>query len=313
MTSVALSSIAPDLIRVADGGEGIVYRIRTRPTIVYKEYKEAQRPTLNVAALQDLIDLADQLPPGDRVRLLSRTVWPKSTVVQGARVIGFVMDAIGPGYYRRYGLRANPKEVLCDWNQLIYQSDSVPEHMLSEVPRPSTAEAVELLQDLAQTVELLHRNGIVVGDMSGKNLVWSIRPSSVLLIDCDSFRRAGSRGVCAHKESPGWIDPTLHGQPTGKDSDVYKMGIAAYRCLWRDSTTTVTSQLVASRRSQHVPAALVSLIAASVGDSGRPSAADWVTTLGSLYKYGGRPTLGATSTAHSAPVRPPRVRLQFKH
>lgn len=310
MAAIARSSIASELVRVADGGEGIVYRIGSRPTQVYKEYKEAQRPTMNVAALQDLIDFKDQLPTPDQARLLSRTVWPKEIVAHGAQPFGFVMDAIDPRFYRKYGLRANPKDVLCDWNQLIYQAGTAPSHMISEIPRVSAPEAVQLLSDLAQTVDLLHRHDIVVGDMSAKNLVWSVNPLVVLLIDCDSFRRSGKLGVCAHKESPGWVDPTLQGRPTSKDSDIYKLGVAAYRSLWHDASSAVTSQFVKDRPAHNVPAVLLSLIAASVAETGRPSSTDWVTTLQNLYKYGGRPTIGARPVPPVAPPRQ-RIRLQF--
>lgn len=299
MQAVDYEQLGGDLEKLAAGGEGIVYRIPSRPHLVFKEYKEAQRPTLDVPALARLVGSLDTMGPADRSRIATRTAWPRHLVVKQGQVLGFLMPAIEPDFYRNYGLRSNPKRVLCDWNQLIYQNTGpLPSHMVSDIPTPAVGERLSLLRDLATTVQVLHSHDIVVGDMSGKNLLWRLQPATVFFIDCDSFRPSGERGACTHKESPGWVDPALGGGPTTKDSDIYKLGVAAYRSLWADPSGSVSSQGVLARASASVPAEFRDLVASSVASSGRPTAADWKRYFDDVDRFGGRPKVTA---GHSAP------------
>ena len=312
MSVISYATIAQQLERLSEGGEGIVFRIRNQPKIVYKEYKSAQIPFLNIRALEELMDSASSWDSSDISRLTSRTVWPQTLVDHGSDKRGFLMPAIETSFYRSYGLRSNPKQVLCDWNQLTYQGDPLPTHMISEVPRPSVNERIQLIKDLAETVHLLHQHDIIVGDMSGKNLIWSTQPNRVIIIDCDSFRIDGRKGVCTHKESPGWIDPVLQGRETCKESDIYKLGVAAYRSLWNDPNTQVTSPVVTARKPVGVPDALISLVAASVGTSSRPDAKTWVDTFEKLYRFNGRPAIATTGTPAAGISRPTRPLLKLQ-
>lgn len=309
MSVIPFATIAQHLERLSEGGEGIVYRLLNQPNLVYKEYKANQLPHLNIQALEELMAIIGTWEPSHQSRLLTRTVWPQSLVAHGAEKRGFLMPAIEEDFYRRYGLRSNPKRVLCDWNQLSYQDAPMPAHMISEVPRPSLEQKIMLLKDLVATIDLLHQHNIIVGDMSGKNLIWSIQPNRVIIIDCDSFRINGRKGVCVHKESPGWIDPTLQGRPTCKESDIYKLGVAAFRSLWNDPSSVVTPEVVNRLRPNDIPSDLISLISASVGTSNRPTSADWARRLDQLFKFNGRPVVAVTGTPVSGISRPTRPQI----
>jgi len=312
MSVIPFTSISQNVERLSEGGEGIVFRLRNQPTLVYKEYKANQLPHLNIQALEELMNVVSTWEKSHQIRLLSRTVWPQTLVAHGQEKRGFLMPAIEDAFYRRYGLRTNPKRVLCDWNQLSYQDVPLPAHMISEVPRPSVEEKMMLIEDLSTTVNLLHQHDIIVGDMSGKNLIWTTQPNRVVIIDCDSFRIDGRKGVCIHKESPGWIDPTLQGRETTKESDIYKLGVAAFRSLWNDPSSIVTPQLVDQTRNSSIPAALISLISASVGATNRPTSHDWVRTLSEILRYRGRPVVTATQTTGSSQTRPQRPTIWIK-
>jgi len=274
--SVDVRSIEGDLRQLAAGGEGIVYRIISEPRAVYKEYKQRSLADINVDALERLIEFPFRLAADDRAWLLSRTAWPRGTVTRDGRVVGIVMPAIPDHYYAQYGLKANPKQVLCDWNHLSFQSQPLAPHMMSTVPLPGIVERLELVRDLALTVDLLHRHDVIVGDMSGKNLIWSADPPHVRIIDCGSFRFERQPNVSAHKESPGWIDPHLRGAPTSRSSDVFKLAVAAYRILWERPSSVVTPESVQEPTSHELPLEFPALVAASLGSGSRPSAADWI-------------------------------------
>ena len=168
-----------------------------------------------------------------------------------------------------------------------------------------------LIKDLAITVDLLHQHDIIIGDMSGKNLIWTTQPNRVIIIDCDSFRIDGRKGVCIHKESPGWIDPTLQGSQTCKESDIYKLGVAAFRSLWNDPSSVVTPDVVNRSRPSNIPGDLISLISASVGTTNRPTSNDWVRRLNQLFKFNGRPVVAASGTPVDGISRPTRPRIQI--
>jgi hypothetical protein len=303
--AVRLEDIQPHLTKIAAGGEGVVHEVRTMPHVVFKQFKSSLPEPPDFRVLAELVEFPSKLKPADRDRLLSRTTWPTTLVTSGSsRITGYLMRALPTDLYRRYGLRANPQNVLCDWNQISYSGEILPPHMVSEIPALSTEQILIILADLVATVGILHRNGCAVGDMSGKNLVWSASPLSTMLIDCDSFR-IGGRGVCVPKESPGWIDSALAGGPTTMESDIFKIGVAAFRALWRVTTgQTVTADDVRVRRgagSGDIPPHVSELIEASIVPSGRVTIEDWIER---CRMNPPRPILRPTVGARSGSVTP---------
>lgn len=283
------------LEELASGNEGTVYGMSNEPSSVYKEYKVTVRPTLDALALERLVELPNAMPPTDRQRVHARSLWPRTLVMDGAATSGFIMDRIDKRFYRRYGLASNPRNVLCEWNQLVYQGEVLPSSMVSDIPRLDVPETIRLISDLARTLETLHRHQVIVGDMSGRNLVWS--PGEVLVIDCDGFRIDGHRGATEPKQSPGWRDETVGDGLTTRESDIYKLAIAAYRALWQEPRAEPDPALLRQDNPRKVPIDVVSLIAESLAPSGRPSAGDWVAGLDAVYRYHGRPVLTSTASA----------------
>jgi hypothetical protein len=309
MNGLQLADIRPQLSKLAAGGEGVVYSITGLPDRVFKQYKSNLNEPPDYSVLARLVELPQALKPSDKLLLLSRTTWPTHLVIDSGRPCGFLMPALSANHYRRYGLRANPHNVLCDWNQITYSGQVLPTHMVTEIPNLATEQVIALLGDLARTVSVMHQHNIVVGDMSGKNLIWSPQQMTTTLIDCDSFRVEG-QGVCVAKESPGWIDPALAGRPTDKSSDVYKMGVAAYRSLWRapEGQSISPDDVRARASTRTVPPHIVELVSSSLSTNGRPAIEDWVAN---CTMSPPRPTVSVASTtrvAGAAPTPPLRER-----
>jgi hypothetical protein len=294
MKSIDKAQIAPHLNELASGGEGVVFLIANRPGDVYKEYKQVVRGQLNIAALRNLVAMPDQMTPSDRQRLMERTAWPHTLVNTGAMTHGFLMEKVSPRFMRRYGLRTHQKSVLCEWTYLVYQKQELPANMASDIPILSFGQKIELLKDFAATMEIMHRYGIVVGDISGRNLLWTSNPESIFIIDCDSFRVDGQPGTTESKESPHFMDPHKpKDQPTDKSTDIYKLAIAAYRAIWHDAQGEPTPESVRQNLPNEVPGGLADLIARSIGPGPRPTAADWKSGLDNLFKFGGRKVIKA--------------------
>lgn len=298
MKSIDKAQIAPHLNELASGGEGVVFLIANRPGDVYKEYKQVVRSQLNIAALRNLVAMPDQMAPSDRKRLMERTAWPHTLVNTGAMTHGFLMEKVSPRFMRRYGLKAHQKSVLCEWTYLVYQQQKLPENMASDIPILSFEQKIDLLKDFAATMEIMHRYGIVVGDISGRNLLWTpetpSKPASIFIIDCDSFRVDGQPGTTESKESPHFMDPHKpKDQPTDKSTDIYKLAIAAYRAIWHDAQGEPKPESVRQNLPNEVPKGLADLIARSIVPGLRPTAADWTSGLDDLFKFGGRKVIKA--------------------
>ena len=269
------------LQQIDKGGEGRIFEFINDPATIYKEFLFSSQHPPNLTALKQLTAVPGSCTDQDRSYIESRAVWPKTLVIDRGRLRGYLMQRVPSQFFRQHGIRNKQKDVLCDWNYLSmrdrYQNNP---RLASDIPKPSKAQISELVIDLAKFVKVLHSHNVIVGDMSGQNLIWTDQPSwYVMLIDCDSFRVRGSTGVNYPKETPDWEDPAVQQGRTNQQSDIYKLGIAAYRAVWAATTQLPPSDLANRPPPQGVPAALPSLIARSTGVRDRPSAAEWVQGL----------------------------------
>lgn len=317
-TPIEYRTFNGQLDELGRGGEGVVFSVPSLGGRVYKEFLSAAYTTPDHSALDRLIELQSQWTPEERVWLLQRTVWPETMVVEQGRLKGFVMPGIHKRYFRRHGIRQNPRTVLCEWNYLSLRTkfQSNP-NIVSEVPRVTPLDALSLVHDLAKTIKLLHKYGVIVGDISGKNLLWTDSPSlQVMIIDCDSFRISGQGGVASPKQSPDWDDPYLNGKPTSQESDIYKLALAAYRSVWGAGTDRPHSpNFDLPPTPNGIPTELCSLIVRSMAENNRPSAEEWEEILAAPARFRGRPTVKmgitapkvvSTTTSNATPISTPR-------
>ncbi len=329
MSSVQYSQVARpgDLVEIGKGGEGRVYRVQSMPGIVYKEFVDFPGHTPSRSALEELMNLRQQMTPDEQSWISERTTWPQTLVIDGNRMKGFLMPIIGQQYFRKYGVRAYPKTVACEWNYLSMRSKfETNKNIYSEIPRVTPLDAMTAVHDLAKTMAILHRHNIVIGDISGRNLLWTDTPSlRVMVIDCDSFHPEGKVGVSPPKQSPDWEDPDLATPLTTMRSDVYKLALAAYRSIWAATTERpcVGNQPVPSV-PQGVPEIIRSLIERSVSGGERPSAEEWVLSLQQAVSFNGRIAIavdqsgpqvrpsGKTNDFSTEIPRPPRPVIKMK-
>jgi hypothetical protein len=301
---VQRSDLGPpgSLIELGRGGEGVVFGLESDPAVVYKEYLPRTGLVLNGAALAHLVDLPEQLPAPDRAVIRSRTAWPTALVVDGSRLLGYLMPRIPGEYWRTHGALHDPRHVVCEWNYLTYRQQwAASSTIVSDVPVLPDDDIMKLLADLAKTTAVLHRHGIVMGDVSGRNLLWTDQPGAkVFVIDCDAFRPEGHDAVNPPKESPDWGDPAIERSATTRASDIYKLGLAAYRALWSATSGRPPASLAPK---EGVPETIVDLILRSVRLEGRPTADEWALEMTSIVKFSGRPVVRlGTAAQPSAPT-----------
>ena len=100
----------------------------------------------------------------------------------------------------------------------------------------------QLLREVAKALAFLHRIGVCVGDISPKNLLFSLHPRpAVYFIDCDAMRVNGLTAL-PQLETPEWEVPTGEELAT-IHSDTHKLGLLALRLLAGDQHTKDVQQV----------------------------------------------------------------------
>ena len=227
------------LSKIGQGGQGVVYRapnVKTKfaASMVYKEYKSAARAQIDFTALAAMPALVEEsLSYAQAERLVSIAAWPCAIVEDAGTPTGFVMPAI-------------PDEFLIPLTTVKGVSSATAEfqHLLNHpsvlAARGITLDDVQrytLLREVASGLAFLHRHGVCVGDISPKNLLFSLTPhEAVYFIDCDAMRINGVSAL-PQVETPGWNVPAGEELATIY-SDAYKLGLLALRLVTGDHDTT---------------------------------------------------------------------------
>ncbi|MFI6165472.1 hypothetical protein ACIBCN_01680 [Nocardia sp. NPDC051052] len=279
-------------MKLAEGGQGVVFtapdcRMSFAKSLVYKEYKAVVRPGLNVAVLDEMPAYLESLPFADGMDLLTRAAWPCRLVEEdtSTTVTGFVMPVIPDEFFIKMMLPSGTKSKPAEFQHLLNG-----DRFLARLGIPLTErDRYELLLATAQALTILHSHHIAVGDMSPKNLLFSLHPErKVYFIDCDAMRFQ-SRSVAKQVETPDWevrqINPGE--ELATAQSDAYKLGLLALRLLVSDQSTRDPGRLPSK-----VPAAVRQLVRAALSSAPatRPTPADWVPALTAAARI-------ATSTA----------------
>ena len=295
------------MVELGRGGEGAVFKVPNLGDKVYKEFLAASYTSPDHSALTRLIDLQSQWTPDEKTWLINRTVWPETMVLDNGVLKGFVMPGIQRRFFRKHGIRSNPRTVLCEWNYLSLRTrfHNNP-NIVTEVPRVSPPDAHALVHDFAKTMKILHKHGVIIGDISGKNLLWTDTPSfQVMVIDCDSFRILGEGGVASPKQSPDWDDPHLNGKATSQESDVYKLAVAAFRAIWASGTDRpLAPNYVVPAAPPGIPNEIRELITRSLQPNDRPTADEWEKALAMPAMFRGRPAVKMGTTTGLRPSTP---------
>ncbi len=260
--------------RVGSGGQGDVHAV-TGGSLLFKEYKEPSK--VNGTALADLVALRQGLGQADRSRLDALAAWPLCRVVEGGRTRGFLMRRAPAHMTWRTAAGATK---LVELQYLIRP----PKAAWQDVVQPGPAQRRALALACVEAIGWFHDAGLVIGDISQANVLWSLSPEpAVHFLDCDGFRRVGRAAVQAQAATPDWNDPLAPSTDATVDTDAYKTALVAGRIVAQQPYVLPGQEL------QPVPGCLNErqtdgvrrLFAQAAGERGtRPRPSEWQTALG---------------------------------
>ena len=291
-----VSAIAP-LSELGRGGQGKVFStsrsLKDPPiSLVYKEYLSSVGPTIDDAVLASMPALLESLPKAESLPLLSHAAWPCLIVEKSGRTSGFLMPAIPDHFRITMKLSSGPKKVIAEFQHLLNDES----YLVRRGIQLSDRRRYELLHAAAEGLGMLHGLDISVGDLSPKNLLFSLSPKpDVFFIDCDAMCFKG-KSVTDQFETPGWEVRTVNpGEELATTkSDSLKFGLLALRLLAGDQSTWDLSKLPKS-----VPSDVRALISAALNKrpGQRPSPSEWIAPLTAAIKKASKKMPSAASVA----------------
>jgi hypothetical protein len=299
---------------IGEGGQGQVYALTGEPSLVLKTYRQQFTSSFYPDALTHLIGMDDVVTCNGRP-VHDWAAWPHARVTDKGRVIGFLMRRVPASYARLIGGRLR----LADLSYLA----TTPPPIWGKVELPHTDERLRILAHLAGVIDALHRHGLVIGDLSFGNVLWSLDPVGVMLIDCDGIHPEHGRSAMPQADTIDWGDPQGGGNPPDRDRDCYKLSLAVVRVLSR-TLSAVPAQAGALELDlpEERQEAVRELLRQAAGPRGtRPNAGQWRMVLGSRQMRavstpvvrtttGPQPKpdllVGPNTPRHYRPVTPPK-------
>lgn len=139
---------------------------------------------------------------GADLAVASRFNVPIRVLISGDELVGYLLPRI-PEHFLRTGRHFPEQSGRPRVGERLFLGRSPAESI--GLRFATLAERLTLSLQLAEAFELLHRHEYVYGDLSGWNVLYSLRPSAaVVLLDCDSMRMAGTATATPQMTTPGW-------------------------------------------------------------------------------------------------------------
>ncbi|OBG36072.1 hypothetical protein A5672_01415 [Mycobacterium alsense] len=291
------------LTKIGQGGQGVVYgapNVKTKfaAAMVYKEYKAQTKADIDFTALAAMPALVeDSLTYSQAERLVSIAAWPCAIVEDDSGPRGFVMPAIPAEFFIELSTAKGAASSTAEFQHLLNHSSVLAARGIDI----DDAQRYWLLREFASGLAFLHKHGVCVGDISPKNLLFTLTPHpAVFFIDCDAMR-INDVSALPQMETPGWSVPP--GQELATIySDTYKLGLLALRLLAGDQDT---------KNPQHLPPATPALLRQIITDTltndpeRRPLPEAWSYVLGHAIEEAQHDKKTAAAAAVSVPLEPP--------
>ncbi|HTJ71248.1 MAG TPA: hypothetical protein VL551_27140 [Actinospica sp.] len=229
---------------IAKGAVGQVYRLQSpkiaglNQALAYKEILPglpAQARDEAVHSMEATVAMRDAMDPADRAELDRITTWPLAVVEEQGRTVGTLMPLIPSEFFVTVTIGGNPpeKEVFA-YGYLSSAQDAISKMGIDRSLADDPLVRMSLAAQLAYVIGLLHKHGIVYGDISLQNVAIALDGHPRLLVlDCDAAAHVNDQKRHQY-HSPAFSPPeNLSGAQQKQDlkTDVYKLGLCVLRGL----------------------------------------------------------------------------------
>jgi serine/threonine protein kinase len=292
--SVEISNLSLGPV-LGSGGQGRVIAVKNH--LIDGKWPAALKTystgvNLDARGLEKIVAFPDQLHRNNRDWLMGISSWPWAIAMDNGAICGFLMRVVPEIYHFNFmTVTQGSKAKLSTVEFLLNPDDYIKRSgiLISEKDR------LNLLGTLAESMSRLHSLGIVIGDVSPKNLLFNLNSyASCFIIDCDAVALHG-RSALNQVDTPGWEVPP--GEEKGTEaSDSYKFGLLAIRLFARDQDSQDASAISAFSPE------LGRLAALSQDDNAlsRPAPGSWVSAIQSAASSASSGYAGQVPTASQA-------------
>ncbi|GAA0416926.1 hypothetical protein Aca07nite_08280 [Actinoplanes capillaceus] len=179
---------------------------------VYKKYNEVTKqsagPSLGTG-LSNFVRFRERLPEEQREAWDARIIWPVSVVLDDSGAAdGVIMRLIPERYFQEFtkragGVNRKPREV-----ETLFGDDVTSAR--KGLPGVDPPARIRLIRAIAAAYGMMHKQNVVVGDISGRNIIYDPDPArpSIMVVDVDSARIKGNRAVFGMQpHTPNWQPP----------------------------------------------------------------------------------------------------------
>jgi hypothetical protein len=191
---------------VNSGGFASVYRDPLDQDLYLKKLNSPLTGEI-AQMLERLIDIQQWARPSDRATFLTRFSWPVEGFGTSGNIIGFSMPKAPDDAYFSLTTAGRTSRQLLQMKFLMDKNYFNRKAVTSAKPDISEQDRLEIAIDLYDSIQTVHRHGLVYSDYSGNNLVVRLGVTpSVFILDADSITTPELREKNPIK-SPTWDVP----------------------------------------------------------------------------------------------------------
>lgn len=288
--SVDLSSLTIGK-ELGTGGFGVVHRVLGAPVAGDPRPMVLKRPKpgldrVHIPSVLEGMRLAvhfrQSLSAKERQEIDEISAWPVTMVTERGGEVGCLLPLIPDEFFMDIPASGN---VPAKREQRVMAYLAAPTKARNEIGYDNPdfhddALRLHLLSRLAWAIELLHRHGLVFGDLNPRNEVFTFSPARVRLLDCDAVAHISDATRASRQgHFPRWKPPEMNDKAASPKklqdfaTDVYKLALAFVRYIAGAAGATQRVALPSPIPAIVTPELASLLVRALDGEPGaRPSA-----------------------------------------
>ncbi|MBB2943460.1 hypothetical protein FB565_003173 [Actinoplanes lutulentus] len=179
---------------------------------VYKKYNDKTKQSAGPAlgrGLSNFVQFRDRLPANQLKAWDERIIWPVALVRDDTGAAdGILMRIIPDRFFHHFtkrngGSNHKPREI----ETLFGDTETA---MRKGLPDVSIVTRLQLIGAIAAAYGMMHKEGVVLGDISGRNIIYDPDPQrpAIMVVDVDSARIRGNRATFGTQpHTPNWQPP----------------------------------------------------------------------------------------------------------